>query len=297
MSLIVLLHVLGYAGALLGLYMVFVEPRRLKRTEVEAPIDGLPGAFEGYTIAVLTDLHYGPIPGHRHYMRAVEMVHAARPDLIVLLGDYGQSTRFSYAVSRPLYRHAFRRLAPVLQGLHAPDGVVGVLGNHDYYYNGPAVAHWLRSIGVRVLVNEHVLVERAGSRLAIGGVDDSMEGTVDPLGGCAGVPPEVPRVILSHNPDGALALAAGAGAGLVLSGHTHGGQIVAPLYGAPIRNCRICDRQHASGWVPAAPFPLYVSTGVGCQAPLRFNCRPEVVVVRLTAGARGEGRGARVSPM
>jgi predicted MPP superfamily phosphohydrolase len=132
-----------------------------------------------------------------------------------------------------------------------------------------------------VLVNQCVCIERGGARLAVGGVDDFKRGEVDPYGGCAGVPAGVPRVIISHNPDGVTALAPDARVDLVLAGHTHGGQVVLPLLGAPMRHARVCGWHCASGWVPNPYAPLYVSTGVGSFLPLRFNCPPEVLAVKL----------------
>jgi predicted MPP superfamily phosphohydrolase len=260
---------------------------------VEAPIERLPAEFDGYTIGVLADLHQAPLPGLKHTRRAAEMVRRAEPDLIALLGDYGVSFKYSYAASRPFYRYAFWALAPVIRSLSPPDGIVGVLGNHDYYYNGPAVADWLTSLGVRALVNDHHLVERGGKRLAVGGVDDASKRQVDPQGGCAGVPADVPRVILSHNPDGILHLASDWRPALVLSGHTHGGQVILPLIGALVRNSVVCGSRSTRGWVPNDRAPLFVSAGVGSQVPLRFRCPPEVAIVRLRSRNSGLGQGTR----
>jgi predicted MPP superfamily phosphohydrolase len=169
----------------------------------------------------------------------------------------------------------------VLATLHAPDGIVGVLGNHDYDYDAPSVARWLTRCGVHVLVNECVTFERDGARLAIGGVDDYEYGSIDVYGGCAEIPADVPRIVLSHNPDGVLRLDPRARVDLVLAGHTHGGQLVLPWFGAPARHCTICDADCASGWVRRAPVPLYVSAGAGALIPFRLGSRPEVVLVRL----------------
>jgi predicted MPP superfamily phosphohydrolase len=136
-------------------------------------------------------------------------------------------------------------------------------------------------------VNEAMLVARGGARLAIAGLDDVREGRPDPQAGCEGVPPGVPRIVLSHNPDGVLKLAPSVRPALVLSGHTHGGQVVLPFYGAPIRVSRITTRKAASGWIPNRYAPLFVTTGVGSQIPLRFGSVPEVLIVRLRAAARG----------
>lgn len=289
----VVLAALSMAALAAAGHAVFIAPRRLRLIEVNAPIRGLSAGLEGYTIGVLADIHHASPITRSNARHAVEIINASRPDLVVLLGDFGISFKYSRALSRYCYRRMFPSLAPILRRIIARDGVLTVLGNHDYYYDGPAVADWLRSLDIRVLMNEHVMVQRGTARLAIGGVDDVKEGQVDPAGGCAGVPVEVPRIILCHNPDSVLEFAPEARIDLVLSGHTHGGQVVLPLYGAPLRFCHICGRHTACGWVPNTRAPLYVSCGTGSQVPLRFACPPEVVLVRLTSGAGDRAQGTR----
>ena len=272
-----------------GLHAVFVAPRQLRLTEVDAPIEGLPRELDGYTIGVLSDIHHGSVVTWRNAARAVEMLNAARPDLAVLLGDFGVSFKYAYRPSRGSYRRMFGVLGRVLREIRARDGVLAVLGNHDHYYNSRAVVDWLLALGIRILENEHVVIERGAARLAVGGVGDAREGLVDPAGGLGGAPGDVPRIVLSHNPDGVMCLASDVRVDLMLSGHTHGGQVVLPLYGAPLRLARVCGRHTASGWVPNDRTALYVSRGVGAQIPLRFACPPEVVLVRL----RDRGSGTR----
>jgi uncharacterized protein len=293
---IVLAALAALAAAALLAHMIVVAPTRLRLTEIEAPIADLAAPLDGYTVVVLSDMHYGgTLAPAQLIRRAVRLAQGADPDLIVLLGDYGMSHRVLHALSRRLYEWALPKLAPALACLRARDGVVAVLGNHDHEYDADAIARWLTSLGVRVLVNECVCIERGGARLAVGGVDDFKQGEVDPYGGCAGVSADVPRVIISHNPDGVTALAPDARADLVLAGHTHGGQIVLPLLGAPMRHARVCGWHCASGWVPNPYAPLYVSTGVGSFLPLRLNCPPEVLMVRLRASGVTEAVRQSVS--
>jgi predicted MPP superfamily phosphohydrolase len=271
------------AMALLALaYVTLVTPVALRRTMIDVPIADLSPELEGYTIAALSDLHYGgTLLPTRLINRSVHLANEASPNLIVLLGDYALSHARARTISRWLYEWALPRMTDSLRALRAPDGVIAILGNHDYDHDPEKVAAWLRSTGARVLVNECVVIEKGGARLGIGGVDDWTHGEIDPHGGCASLAPDIPRVVLSHNPDGALELAPAARIDLVLAGHTHGGQIVLPWLGAPARHCSVCDASSASGWVARSPVPLYVTTGVGVLLPLRINCPAEVLIVRL----------------
>ena len=276
---------LAVTMAILALaYVTLVTPVALRRTTIDVPIADLPPELQGYTIAALSDLHYGGTFGPARLLRrAVQLANDASPDLIVLLGDYALSHSFVRTVSRWLYEWALPRMTDSLSALHARDGVLAILGNHDYDYDPAKVAAWLRSLGARVLINECAVVQRGAAQLGIGGVDDWTHGQIDAHGGCASLAPDVPRVVLSHNPDGALELAAAARVDLVLAGHTHGGQIVLPWLGAPARHCSVCDAWSASGWVARAPVRLYVTTGVGVLLPFRINCPAEVLIVRLVS--------------
>jgi uncharacterized protein len=263
-------------------YVTLVTPVALRRTTIDVPIADLSPAFEGYTIAALSDLHYGGTPAPARLIdRAVHLANEVQPNLIVLLGDYALSHSFVRTISRWLYEWALPRMTDSLRTLRAPDGVLAILGNHDYDYDAGKVTAWLRSTGARVLINECVIIEKSDARLGIGGVDDWTHGEIDPHGGCASLAPDIPRIVLSHNPDGVLELAPTARVDLVLAGHTHGGQFVLPWLGAPARHCTICDASSASGWVARAPVRLYVTTGVGVLLPLRINCPAEVLIVRL----------------
>ena len=266
-------------------HAVFVAPASLRVTTIDAPIRGLASAFDGYRLAVLADIHHRRGSESPHLRRMVELTNAADADLIVLLGDYGVSFHYNRPLSAAFYEWSLPSLRFALGKLRSRDGMVAVLGNHDHYHDAARVAEWLRSLGAQVLMNSHVVVHRGEQSLAIGGVGDALESHVDSMGGAALRPPGTALVVLSHNPDGVLSLSTECAAGLVLSGHTHGGQIVIPGYGAPVTFTRICGRRTASGWVPNPTAPLYVSKGVGVQWPVRFRCPPEVLIVQLRVSA------------
>ncbi|HEU4585282.1 MAG TPA: metallophosphoesterase [Gemmatimonadaceae bacterium] len=276
-----------------AIYFVVIAPRRLRRTDIEVEIPGLPPEFEGYTIAVLSDFHYGGVFRPRsHAERAAELARSAKPDLVALLGDYGVSFGRFTRLTRSSYARGMRELGPILQSIGAPDGMLAVLGNHDYDTGAWRVIRWLSNIGAGVLLNQSALFERGGAKMVIGGVRDPHYGHVDPEAGFAHAPPGAPRILLSHTPDAITLLSPTARPALVLSGHTHGGQVVLPFIGALSRHSRICGRHTASGWIPDARFPLYVTTGVGVAIPVRLGVRGEVLVVKLQgSGGRVQGSG------
>ena len=279
------LILLAGVAAAAGAHATLIATRELRTSRIDATIQDLPAAFNGYTISVLADLHHRPGSSPESIRRAIEAVTDARPDLILLLGDYSWSYKESRELSMRLYDSAMRSLVPELTRLTAPDGVIAVLGNHDYYSSAERTAAALRSAGIRVLVNEAVRIERGGCALQLVGLDDAIEGSIDPAAAFAGMAEGIPTIVLSHNPDGIFSLPPDRRVDLVLSGHTHGGQIVIPGYGAPVTFSRACRRHTASGWIPNTRAPLYVTRGVCCQVPVRFNCPPELLIVRLTPAA------------
>src|SRR4051812_13974429 len=148
-------------------------------------IDDLGSEFDGYTIAALADFHHHPSRLDLRWLRhVVDATNAASPDLITLLGDYGSSFKRAPMTSQRWYREALATMIPDLRRLRARDGVVAVLGNHDYYASAALVRDWLAAIGVDLLVNRARRFVRSNSVLRIAGMDDVSEGKVDPLVGC-----------------------------------------------------------------------------------------------------------------
>ncbi|WP_075832452.1 metallophosphoesterase [Deinococcus marmoris] len=248
----------------------------------------LPGLTRPLRVAFLTDLHFGLFIYGGSVRAWVDATNAARPDLIVLGGD-----QMDYRADE-----APAALLSELKRLRATLGVYGVWGNHDYgsfgkYYSphyGPRRPDWperreaLRAayaeVGVTILRNEGRAVR---DDLYLAGVDDLWEGEVDLGVALAGKPPAGGTLLISHNPD--LLPDLPPGLGLVLSGHTHGGQIRLPLIGAPVVPSKYGQR-YAMGWVTGAhDTPGYVSRGLGLSGvPLRNLCEPEIAVFNLIPG-------------
>lgn len=262
--------------------VVVVNPDALQLTVLELPVTGLPPAFDGYRIAVLSDLHHGPQQPLARMQRAVAFANSQAPHLTVLLGDYATSEWATPELSLRWYRRSFAALSPVLRQLRARDGVVAVIGNHDYYASADETVAWLHSLGARVLRNEALELPSPDGPLRIVGLDDVEEGEVHDELTAALLRGDTPTVVLSHHPDGVRHCAAPS-VRLVLSGHTHGGQVVLPWVGALATRSEVCTRHHPAGWIPNAWAPLFVTRGVGCQIPVRIGAPPEVVVLTLRA--------------
>ena len=255
-----------------------VEPTWLELNHHEVPVRGLPDSFAGLRIVQLSDLH-----GSRHvtadYLNeAVELAQAQRGDVIVLTGDFIHKG-FKYV----------ERVARVLGRLTAPHGVYAVLGNHDFsvrnalgirrYPHLPrAVADALRGQGIRVLQNETVRLTRGDGALHLSGVEDLWSRECDLEQTFAGLCPSVPRVVLAHNPWTVEHLAEHR-CDLMLSGHTHGGQINLPGLGRVTLGRK--GRRYAAGMYRRGETFLYVNKGVGFGFRVRYGVRPEVAVLTL----------------
>ena len=229
----------------------------------------LPAAFDGTTVAFLTDIHHGPFLSADFVATVARTAMALNPDLVVLGGDY--SLREAKYV-RPCF--------DVLRSLSAPLGVYGVLGNHDYWHGLAETKAGMRDAKITELTNRGVWLSRKGARLRLAGVDDLWEGLPNVAAALGDATPADACVLLSHNPDYAETLT-DRRVGLVLSGHTHGGQIVLPHAGAPWIPSRY-GMKYARGLVEAPATQVYVSTGVGLSAvPVRLNCRPQIALLTL----------------
>lgn len=240
---------------------------------VRFAIRGLPPAFAGYRIAFLSDLHASPLVPRWWLERAVGRANALEPDLIALGGDFVDDDPHFVPVAGAL-----------LAALRAPDGVVGVLGNHDHYVGAGAVRAALRAAGVRELLNTGMLVRRGEAQLAVCGVGDLEMDAIDFAAAVRGVGDGVPRVVLSHDPDVFAYWPEPIRCDLMLSGHTHGGQAYLPLLGPPFVPSQFGARYLKGRYTnEAGSRQLYVSRGIGASGvPFRWRCPPELTVVELT---------------
>ena len=246
------------------------EKQTLAVEHVTIRIRDLPPVFDGYRIAFLTDLHISPLVPVWWLERAVTAALAEKADAITLGGDFVDDDP-----------HYLNLVSEILRPLKAPDGVYGVLGNHDHYVDAAGVREQLGLAGVRELFNAPVLVRRGDAQLALSGVGDLERDVVDFSAATAGVPGDVPRIVLSHDPDVFAYWPESVRLDLMLSGHTHGGQAYLPLIGPPFVPSQFGNR-YLRGLIREGERQLYVSRGVGVSGvPFRWRCRPELTSLVL----------------
>ncbi len=256
-------------------YSIMLEPGWVELAQVSLALPGLAPAFSGYRVVHLSDLHMGDWMNAARLDDVVRLVNKQSPDLIAITGDF---------VTRRAVSH-MRELACGLARLKARDGVVAVLGNHDHWSGAQALRDVLAASGVCELANDFRTLHRDGVQLHIAGVDDIIAGCdrLDLL--LARLPVDGAAILLAHEPDFADESAATDRFALQLSGHTHGGQIVAPLIGPLL--LPDLGRRYPSGRYQVGGMIQYTNRGVGVVSPfVRINCRPEITVFDLHARSR-----------
>jgi len=253
-----------------------VEPHRPVVERVEVVLRRLPKELDGLSIAQLSDLHYESPASAGAIRTAVQIVNGLAPDVVVLTGDYVTLYPFQ---SRLRVAEDSKPCAQVLRDLHAPMGVFGVLGNHDYRSDPDLITRSLEAHGVTILRNFNIRIEKSGVRLWIAGVDDVLEGGARLDKALRGIPRDGVTVLLAHEPDYADSVASYA-VDLQLSGHSHGGQVYLPLVGSPVLP-RLA-RKYPRGLRNVGGLKLYTNRGLGTVVlPVRFNCPPEVTLLTL----------------
>jgi predicted MPP superfamily phosphohydrolase len=263
---------------------VLWEPYHPRLTRIEIHLKGLAEEFDGFTIAQLSDFHYDPYAGAAQIRAAIELTKQLSPDLFALTGDFVTIPFHESPASRRRAAQDAEPCADLLRSLQSREGSFAVLGNHDVGADARVVTDALERRSISVLNNRAVPLERNGARFWLAGVDDVMEGKDDLNLALQGVGRNEPVVLLAHEPDFA-DRAARFAVGLQLSGHSHGGQIrfpfVGPLYLPPLA------RRYPWGLRQLGDLTLYTNVGVGTiHVPVRWNCLPEVTLVRLRAGGR-----------
>lgn len=251
----------GFLAALPGTQIFQIE--LIERT-VRLP--RLPHAWEGLTLLHLSDVHFHGTPDREYYQVLIQRCAAWQPDLVAITGDIADSPT----------HHEW--IVPLLGELRWKIAGFAILGNHDHRYDVGVIRGELRKLAFHIPINDWLEVTVRDERLIVVGHEGPWLADTPDLTTC----PEGFRLCLSHSPDN-LAWARNQGIDLMLSGHVHGGQIRLPVIGSVLVPSTY-GRRYDGGLFEASPTVLHVSRGISGEHPVRYNCRPEVTLLRLTRG-------------
>ncbi len=273
----------GGAGAGLLAYAAGVEPYAIETVHLELFAPRLPEAFDGYTVYQISDLHMRQI-GRRERLLRTLLEKLPPADLIAVTGDL---------IHTPAGAEPFLELA---QSFQAKDGVYAIFGNSEHK-NGVrpyAFSRTLAENAITPLMNQHVLLSRGEAQIVLAGVDDPVNDKDDTAKALKDAPDDLFTLLLMHSPD-SVADAVLRGVDVVLSGHTHGGQVRLPWYG-PLYTHSMLGRRMSDGYYSRRRLrrvigirpdrtQLYVTRGIGISGlALRFLTRPELTIITLRRG-------------
>ena len=258
-----------------------IEPTWLEVNRINIAVTDLAPAFAGFRIAQLSDFHASKHVTSAYLEEAIAMAHAEKPDVVVLTGDFVHAG----------YRYV-ETVANCLGNLRAPFGTFAVLGNHDFSVRNAlgirryrdlshAIAKALCARGIQVLQNESCTLAKQGHSLHMVGVDDLWSRRCDLDRAFAGLSPANPTIVLAHNPRTVERLSQQR-CDLMLSGHTHGGQVKIAGIGTPTLGRKA--RRFAAGLYSDGNTQLYVNKGVGFGFRFRYGVRPEIAIFTLQPG-------------
>jgi uncharacterized protein len=244
------------------------EANSLSVERITINLKRLPKNLDGFRLVHLSDIHHSPFTDLEHINRAVEVANSLKPDMFILTGDY--------------VSHDSEFIAPVaeaLGNLEAEFGISACLGNHDHWTDGELVKKSLSGAGIDVLINEGRRFTARDASIWLCGVDDYMVGRTDLKAALRGSFPDEMKLLLAHNPI-IVRSAARIGVDLMLSGHTHGGQV-------KIRDDdkRILPRRKLkNGLHRRRETQIYITRGIGTVVlPVRYQCPPEISHIELRA--------------
>lgn len=261
----------------LNIYAWFVEPNQLVVRRIEVVSEKWHGP--PLTIAAISDTHVaGPHVDAARMGRIVQRINALRPELVVLLGDYVNGHLHPFERS-PAENQEITGGIATFAAIRARYGVVGVIGNHDVWYDRTTVQSEMENAGVATLWNRHIVIRRTGGApLVIAGLADFTTGEPDFTAALDGAPEGADTIVLSHSPDPFVEMPRGPA--LMLAGHGHCGQVTIPLIGRPI--VPLVNDRFACGLVQENGEQMYVTGGIGTSMiPVRFLNPPEIVLITL----------------
>jgi uncharacterized protein len=269
-----------------AVYGTVFEPLSLRVRRYDLPIADLPPSLDGLRLVQISDTHLGPRISEAFLREVVARAVALKPDGFLLTGDYIHAGDKHIELAADIF-------GPLVRGEGARP-TFGVLGNHDWYGDAAALSRLLESRGVRMIDNgrlfigdDRTVTDRADrGALCVAGLGDLIGDRILPGRALDGVPREMPRLVLAHNPDTAELpeiVRGGRRIDAMFSGHTHGGQVSLPIFGPPVTLSRY-GRKYIGGVVEGPACRVVMSRGIGMSIlPVRIGVPPELVEVRLRA--------------
>ena len=258
----------------LGLWAFWWEPASLHNETYELILPTWPPTCDHVKVAVLADLHVGSPFNHLdHLNETIELTLRAEPDLILLAGDYVIHGVLGGRFVFP--QESARHLAQ----LAAPLGVYAVLGNHDWWHDGPGTMAALQNAGIQVLEDLSIPIQAGSCEFWLTGISDFMEAAHDIPLALSRVPEEATVLPFTHNPD--VFPEVPSRVALTIAGHTHGGQVYLPILGRPVVPSQYGER-FAIGHLVERDQHFFVTPGIGTSIlPVRFRVPPEVSILIL----------------
>lgn len=245
------------------------EANSLSVEKIEIRLARLPKKLEGFRLIHLSDIHHSPFTGLEHISRAIKVANGLKPDMFVLTGDY---------VSHE--REYIEPVAEVLGKLESEFGTHACLGNHDHWTDPELVVKSFRAAKISVLINEGIRFKARGAAFWLAGVDDYMVGKTDLPAALRGAFPDEMKMLLAHNPV-IIRQAARSAVDLVLSGHTHGGQVKLREDEKQV----FARRRLKNGLHQRKNTQIYITRGIGTVVlPIRYQCPPEISLIELRCG-------------
>lgn len=263
------------------------QPLALTAARYTVPIQDLPSALSGLRLVQISDTHLGPRVARDFIQHALDRAIALNPDVFVLTGDYVHC-------GLEWLEPAAAQLACLVR---TGRPTIAVRGNHDWFNNGERLGELLRAHGIQLIDNDRLFLTRAAAgvtthatpqsdSLCLAGLGDLRQHVVDPEAALRGVPTKTPRIVLAHNPDTAehdsITRPGSHRIDLMLSGHTHGGQVRIPGLGTGAGMVSSYGEKYAVGLVQGPACRVLISRGVGMSlVPIRFLVPPEIVEITL----------------
>jgi uncharacterized protein len=264
-----IIALLIFVAALLG-YGLYIEPNWFEVKEVSLNLPHLSPAFDGYKVVQLSDIHADRYFRISNLDTIAKTINDQHPDLVVLTGDY---------VSKGRVKEAVGAIATSFRQIEAKDGILAVLGNHDYWAKAKDVTRELTRYQIKLLKNQLVTINRGSEQLSIGGVDDVWAGKPDLNAVLKELGSKQGAILLAHEPDFADIAAASHQFDLELSGHSHGAQVRLPFSDVVLP---YLGRKYPHGQYQVLDMIQYTNRGIGLGGiPVRFNCRPEITSFTL----------------